>query len=112
VPLPQERAIRDDSGFPWTVTVDRGRLVLTGRTEVIVFDDPTDLRWFGMQLHRAAVEYDLGVQHAAAKASADQRQRRILAGEQPGQRHRPFVEPPEPAMNLDPLIAPPRLESA
>jgi len=104
VPLPQERTLRDDAGFPWLVTVDRGRLVLTGRTEVVVFDDPTDLRWFGMQLHRAAVEYDLDVQHAAAKASADRRQRRILAGHPAGDRHRAFVEPGEPALHADPLV--------
>lgn len=111
--LPQERTLRDAAGFRWLVTVDAGRLVLQvadGSADPIVFDDPTDLRWFGMQLHRAAVQHDLDVQLAAATASAARRQRRILAGEQPGLRNRPFVEPPEPAMNLDPLI--PRQESA
>lgn len=113
MPLPQERTLTDDAGFRWLVTVDAGRLVLTvtdGSAEPVVFTDPTDLRWWGMQLHRAAVQHDLDVQHAAAKASADRRQRRILAGEQPGNRNRRFVEQPEPAMNLDPLI--PRQESA
>jgi hypothetical protein len=111
VPLPQERTLSDATGFRWLVTVDRGRLILTPDDgDPIEFDDPADLRWFGMQLHRAALQYDLDVQHAAAKASADRRQRRILAGEAVGERHRPFVEPPEPAINLDPLI--PRQESA
>ena len=113
MPLPLSRAVSDAAGFRWLVTVDRGRLVLQRLdepdAEPIVLDDPTDLRWLGMQTHRAAVEFDLDVQHAAAKASADRRQRRILAGETVGQRHRPFVEPPEPAINLDPLV---RQESA
>jgi hypothetical protein len=91
VPLPLSREVRDSSGFRWVVTVDRGRLVLTpAGGSPIVLEDPTDLRWLGMQTHRAAVEYDLDVQHAAAKASADRRQRRILAGETVGHRHRPY----------------------
>ncbi len=113
--LPQSRSLADAGGFRWLVTVDRGRLVLQRLDEPdadpIVLDDPADLRWLGMQTHRAAVEHDLDVQHAAAKASADRRQRRILAGETVGHRHRPFVEPPEPAMHLDPLI-PDRRQSA
>jgi hypothetical protein len=112
VPLPLSRTLTDAAGFRWYVTVDRGRLVLTvadGSAEPVVFDDPTDLRWFGLQLHRAAVEFDLDVQHAAAKASADRRLRRQQAGEVVGNRTRVFVEPPEPAMNLDPLV---RQESA
>jgi hypothetical protein len=105
--------VSDAGGFRWLVTVDRGRLVLQRVDEPghepIVLDDPGDLRWLGMQTHRAAVEYDLDVTFTAAKASADHRQRRILAGEVAGVRHRPFVEPPEPAIHLDPLV---RQESA
>lgn len=103
--LPQTRTVTDTAGFRWFVTIDRGRLVLESTDgHRAVFDDPADLRWFGMQAHRAAVESDLDVQHAAAKASADRRQRRRLAGQITGHRHGPFVEPPEPAINLDPLI--------
>jgi hypothetical protein len=54
-----------------------------------------------MQLHRAAVERDLDVQHTAAKASADRRQRRHLAGQPTGIRHRPFTDPPEPPIHAD-----------
>lgn len=93
MPLPQSRTVTDAAGFRWLVTVDRGRLVLTPTDgQPIVLDDPSDLRWLGMQTHRAAVEHDLDVQHAAAKASADRRQRRILAGEPSGLRHRPFTD--------------------
>lgn len=117
MPLPQERTLTDATGFRWLVTVDAGRLVLTvadGSAEPIVFDDPTDLRWFGMQLHRAVVQHDLDTQYAAVQASVARRERRKRAGEEVGVRHRPFVEPPEPAMHLDPLIVDqsPRQESA
>lgn len=106
MPLPQTRQLTDAAGFGWLVTVDRGRLVLVRPADGtrIEFADPTELRWLGLQTHRAAVEHDLAVQHEAAKASADRRQRRKLAGEQLGDRARVFVEPPEPALNLDPLI--------
>lgn len=95
-------------GFGWLVTVDRGRLVLTRPVDGlrVVFSDPAELRWLGMQTHRAAVEYDLDQQHAAAKASADRRLARIRAGGPAGNRHRPVVEAPEPAINLDPLVRP------
>jgi hypothetical protein len=99
--------VSDTSGFRWRVTVDRGRLVLTvtdGSADPIVFDDPTDLRWFGMQAHRAAVEYDLDVQHDAARASAARRLRRLQAGQPAGNRHAPVVEAPEPALHSDPLV--------
>jgi hypothetical protein len=96
VPLPLSRELRDASGFRWYVTVDRGCLVVQ-RLDALVYapvilDNPADLRWLGMQTHRAAVEHDLDVQHAAAKASADRRQRRILAGEPSGLRHRPYTD--------------------
>ena len=109
MPLPQSRTVRDAAGFRWLVTVDRGRLVLTvtdGSADPIVLDDPADLRWLGMQTHRAASEFDLDTQYAAAKASADRRLRRVQAGEPAGVRHRPFVEDPEPALHLDPLVRP------
>jgi hypothetical protein len=101
--LPQTREVTDAGGFAWLVTVDRGRLVLTGRPPLapIVLDDPADLRWFGMQAHRAAVEYDLDVQYAAVKASVDRRQRRKLAGDPVGVRHRPYTDdnvPPAAAL--------------
>ncbi len=94
MPLPQTREVRDADGFGWLVTVDRGRLVLTGRPPLppIVLDDPADLRWLGMQTHRAAVEHDLDVQHAAARASAERRLRRLQAGEPAGLRHRPYTD--------------------
>jgi hypothetical protein len=109
VPLPLSRSVADASGFRWLVTVDRGRLVLQRLDEPdadpIVLQDPTDLRWLGMQTHRAAVEFDLDVQYAAAKASADRRQRRILAGEPVGVRHRPYDDDNvQPAIHADPLI--------
>jgi hypothetical protein len=113
VSLPQSREVTDAAGFRWLVTVDRGRLVLTeqgGDGAVLTLDDPADLRWLGMQAHRAAVEYDLDAQHTAAKRSADRRLARIRSGEPAGNRHRPVVEAPEPAINLDPLVR--RLESA
>lgn len=106
MPLPQHRTLTDTAGWRWVATCDRGRLVLTreGDGHRVEFDDPTELRAFAPQLTRAVVEHDLDVQHAAAKASADRRQRRKLAGEPVGRRHGPFVEPAEPALNLDPLI--------
>jgi len=109
VPLPLSRSVSDAGGFRWLVTVDRGRLVLQRLDEPesppIVLDDPADLRWLGMQTHRAAVELDLDVQHAAAKASADRRQRRILAGETVGLRHRPYDDDNvQPAIHADPLV--------
>jgi hypothetical protein len=92
VPLPQSRELRDSEGFGWLVTVDRGRLVLSRPAdgEHIVLTDPADLRWLGMQTHRAAVEFDLAVQHEAAKALADRRLRRKRAGEPIGLLHRPY----------------------
>lgn len=104
--LPQTRTLTDADGFRWYVTVDRGRLVITrDGVAPVVFERPEELRSLAPQLVRAVVEHDLDVQHAAAKASADRRQRRRLAGEPVGIRHRPFVDPAEPAMNLDELIA-------
>lgn len=106
MPLPQVRPLTDTSGFRWTVTVDRGRLVLTrDGDDPVVFERPEELRALAPQIVRAVTEHDLDVQHAAAKASSDRRQRRKLAGEPTGLRHRPFVEPPEPALALDELIA-------
>lgn len=108
MPLPLSRTIPDAAGFRWLVTVDRGRLVLRRLDEPdhepVILDDPTDLRWLGMQVHRAAVEYDLDVQYAAAKASADRRLARQRAGEPTGLRHRPYDDD-----NIQPAAA---LESA
>lgn len=102
MPLPLERPLTDTSGWRWTVTVDRGRLVLDGGEHGRVeFADPEELRALAPQINRAAIEYDLDRQHAAAKASADRRQRRILAGQPAGVRHRPFVEPDDPPLALD-----------
>lgn len=110
--LPQHRPLTDARGWRWVVTVDAGRLVLTPPDgEPIVFADPAELRSLAPQLTRAVAEHDQAAQHAAARASAQRRQRRILAGEPVGHRNRPFVEPPEPAMHLDPLIVGPRQES-
>ncbi len=108
MPLPQTREVRDADGFGWLVTVDRGRLVLDRPVdgERIVLDDPADLRWLGMQTHRAAVEHDLDVQHAAARASAARRLARQQRGEPLGNRHRPVVEVPETALHADPLVRP------
>jgi hypothetical protein len=105
VALPQARTLTDADGFRWLVTVDAGRLVLESvEGQRVVFERPEELRWFGLQAHRAAVEYDQEVQHAAARASAARRQRRINAGEPVGHRNRPFIDPPEPPLNLDPAI--------
>lgn len=102
--LPQTRTLTDTGGWRWTVTVDRGRLVLTREGgQVIEFDDPAELRSLAPQLTRAVAEHALDTQLAAVKAS----HARLPAG---SVRHRPYVEPAEPALNLDPLI--PRQESA
>lgn len=99
--LPQTRELHDADGFGWLVTVDAGRLRLTRPADglSVVFTDPAELRWFGMQAHRGAVQHDQDVQHAAAKASADRRQRRKLAGLPTGVRHHPFVDPPDPPLH-------------
>jgi hypothetical protein len=99
VSLPQVRPLTDADGFRWTVTVDRGRLVLTrDGVDPVVFDRPEELRSLAPQLVRAVTEHDLDVQLAAVRASHARRPRG-------GQRHRPFVEPPEPALALDEAIA-------
>lgn len=103
VALPQTRQLTAADGIGWLVTVDRGRLRLTRPADgtTVVFEDPAELRWFGMQLHRAATEADLDVQLAAAKASADRRLARQRAGQPTGLRHGPFTEPPEPPIHAD-----------
>ncbi len=103
--LPQSRELHDAEGFGWHVTVDAGRLVLSRPAdgERIVLADPAELRWLGMQLHRAAVQYDGDVQERAAKESATRRLRRIQAGEPAGLRHRPVIEVPEPPLHAERL---------
>lgn len=106
MPLPQVRPLTDADGFRWTVTVDRGRLVLTrDGDEPVVFERPEELRSLAPQLVRAVTEHDLDVQERAAKELAAKRLRRKHAGEPLGLLHRPFVEEPEPALNLDEAIA-------
>jgi hypothetical protein len=90
VSLPQTRTLTDADGFRWTVTVDRGRLVLTrAGEEPVVFERPEELRSLAPQLTRAVTEHALDVQLAAAKASIARRPAN-------GLRHRPFVEPHDP----------------
>lgn len=97
--LPQTRTLTDVDGFRWSVTVDRGRLVLTRTgSDPVVFDRPEELRALAPQLVRAVTEHALDEQVAAVKAS---HARRPVGG----LRHRPFVEPPEPALALDQAIA-------
>jgi hypothetical protein len=99
VALPQVRTLTDADGFPWSVTVDRGRLVLTrAGEEPVVFERPEELRSLAPQLTRAVTEHALDVQFGAAKAS---HARRPVGG----LRHRPFVEPSDPPLALDEAIA-------
>jgi hypothetical protein len=86
-----------------TATVSPGRLLLTAADGSVVLDaqDPDELRSFAMQVHAAAVDRDLEVQAAAAKASADRRLRRQQRGEPTGYRHGPFTDVPEPPMHME-----------
>jgi hypothetical protein len=96
--LPQTRALTDAEGFRWTVTVDRGYLVIRsadGEIEV-EFADPAELRSLAPQLTRAVTEHALDQQLAAAKASVDRRLARQRRGEPTGLRHRPVIDTPQP----------------
>lgn len=79
-----------------------GRLVLFDSRAAVVVDcqDPEELRAFALQVYAAAIEYDQERQHAAAKASTDRRQRRLLAGETLGDRSQRFTDPPEPPAHM------------
>jgi hypothetical protein len=86
-----------------TATISPGRLLLTAADGSVVADcqDPDELRAFAMQVHAAAIDHDLAVQAAAAKASADRRLARQRRGEPTGVRHRPFTDTPEPPMHME-----------
>lgn len=96
---PKSRPLTDASGDGWRVVISPGLLTLVrddggpGHT----FTDPDQLRALGMLAHAAAVERDLDVQEAAAKASMERRRLRALGG----LLHRPFVDPPEPPIHME-----------
>lgn len=99
---PKRRPLTTDDGVTIVAVVQPGRLrIETPSGLVLDCADPDELRAFAMQMYAATLDHDQGVQHAAAKASADRRQRRILAGGHAGHRHQPFTDPPEPPIHAD-----------
>jgi hypothetical protein len=99
---PKTRRLTDHRDFEWEVKVEPGRLTLTfPPCEPLVFSDVDELRAFAMQVHAAAIDHDLAVQAAAAKASADRRLARQRRGEPTGVRHGPFTDAPEPPMHME-----------
>lgn len=106
VPMPQTRPLTDTDGFRWTVTIDRGCLLLTGpEGRVIRFERPEELRALAPQLVRAVTEHTLDVQENAAKTRARKRLARKRLGLPIGLAHQPFTDPSEPALALDEAIA-------
>lgn len=80
-----------------------GRLLLTAPDGSVLLDcqDADQLRAFAMQVHAAAIDRDLEVQAAAAKAHADRRLARQRRGEPTGVAYRPFTDRPEPPMHME-----------
>lgn len=84
-------AYEPDADCLYEAEIEPGRLTLRSSGGVVlVLSDPDELRAFAMQVYVAALDFDQSVQHAAAKASADRRQRRKLAGLPTGVRHQPY----------------------
>ena len=99
---PKRRPLTAADGVTLVAVIEPGRLsVETPAGELFVVTDADQLRALATQLHAAAIERDQAVQHAAAKASADRRQRRLLAGQPVGDRSRRFTDTPEPPLHME-----------
>lgn len=97
---PKRRDLRASDGVTVVAVVSPGRLRLERPDGTVVeVADPAQLRDLALTLTLASTEYAQDLQHTAAQESSARRQRRKLAGEPTGVRHRPFVDPPDPPLH-------------